>query len=1301
MATGGLFGQVGQFDKGKENFTAYLERFDMFIEANGIVAAAGAGGDATRARIKAIFLTEIGAEVYNVLTNLVAPEKPRDKTFDQIKEVLKKHYDPKPLEIAESFRYWTTNQTGNQSIAQYIVHLKKLSLHCNFGTFLQRALRDKFVCGLSSERIQTKLLNTDELDFDKACKIALSMEMAGRDIQDIKISAPPIAQVSKVSATGNTSNSGSRAASASNNNYSKQKGRNSIKCSRCAGRHPSEKCPNKDATCYKCQLIGHFAVCCKTKIKDGQIRLCEQAENELLPDDDEDDDWLGIYGIADVAAIGKNNGYCVDVLIGDTPIKMQVDTAADYSVLPLRMYKELFADKYKICKTDVRLNSYTDNPLCVIGEFYCYVKCNGQEHTLRLVVVDHNKPPLFGKNWLQVIRLNWDEIFSVNSAQASDKLHYSANQRLDLLLRKNSRLFQEGYEGMTGFKAHIRMDDNAKPIFLKARSVPYALREAVEVELEKLEKNGVIKKVERSEWASPVVIVPKKDKTVRICGDYKVSINKFVEDEQYNMPTTQDLFVELGGSKVFSKLDLSHAYAQLSVEETSQKYLTINTHKGLYSYTKLPYGVKSAPKIFQRNMDIILQGVPKCVCKQDDVLIGGDTDDENIEILTEVFDRLSKHNVHLNLSKCDFLKPSVVYLGFELSADGRRPVEAKTEAIRNAPPPANVSQLRSFLGMVQYYHSFLDDLATKLEPLHQLLKKGVRWKWTKECQEAFELVKGRLCSDQVLVHYDPNREVRLACDASSYGLGGVLSHVMDDGSERPIAYASRTMNSAERNYPQVEREALSLIFGVKKFHQYIYGRKFTLMTDHESLQTILGPKSGIPTLAALRMQHWALTLSAYDYDVVYRSNENHGNSDYFSRCPLAESKNNGSSGKIYSLEVIGDDFPLVAEEIAKETKVHPILSKVHDLVMRGWPSDCDSEHLKPYFNRRNELSCEQGCVLWGSRVIIPQKLRDRVLDELHWEHPGICSMKAIARSYVWWPKLDADIEERVKSCGVCQSVRQNPSKVPLFPWKWCIRPFQRIHIDFCEENNKDYLILLDSYSKWVDVKYMGNSVGSTTADRTIDELRLIFAEHGLPEECVSDNGPQFTSEKFKLFLQKNGIKQTLVAPYHAASNGAAERAVRVVKEAFTKQVIEGNKSRSIKHRIADFLLRYRTTPHSSTGVTPAELMTKRQFRTRLTLLKPDLAKQSEKIQLRQKKQFDKGRKVERFLSCGDIVRVRNTLAKSKSDKWVSGEVIEVKGPRNYMVKIGERTRLVHVDHMVLARDLDSSEQRSASGNGDM
>ena len=250
--------------------------------------------------------------------------------------------------------------------------------------------------------------------------------------------------------------------------------------------------------------------------------------------------------------------------------------------------------------------------------------------------------------------------------------------------------------------------------------------------------------------------------------------------------------------------------------------------------------------------------------------------------------RLQEHGVGLKKEKCQFLQDSVEYLGHRIDAQGVHTSEMKLKAIVEAPKRRNVQELCSFLGLLNYYAKFIANLSSILHvhPLNNLLRANQRWVWTHACNRAFLVAKSKLMSAPVLAHYDPYLPIFMAGDASAYGVGAVISHVMPDGTERPVAFASRTLSPAECNYAQGEKEALPLIFGIRKFHQYLYGRTFTLVTDHKPLTTILGSKKGIPALSAARMQRWALLLSAYNYDIHFPPTQAHGNADGLSRLPV-------------------------------------------------------------------------------------------------------------------------------------------------------------------------------------------------------------------------------------------------------------------------------------------------------------------------------------------------------------------------------------------------------------------------------
>ncbi|KAL2081888.1 hypothetical protein ACEWY4_021706 [Coilia grayii] len=729
------------------------------------------------------------------------------------------------------------------------------------------------------------------------------------------------------------------------------------------------------------------------------------------------------------------------------------------------------------------------------------------------------------------------------------------------------------------------------------------------------------------------------------------------------------------------------------VEEKSRKYLTITTSKGLFCYNRLAFGITSAPATFQRAMDQVLQGLSNVHCYLDDILITGQDRDQHLKNLDAVLGRLEEFGLRLQKEKCEFFKDSLEYLGHVIDAQGLHKSPEKVRAIVEAPAPTDVSQLRSFLGLINYYSRFIPNLSSILSPLNALLCKGKQWRWSSECATSFKQAKEQLLSQSVLTHYDPKLPIRLACDASPYGLGSVISHVLPNGQERPIAFASRTLNKAERNYAQIEREALAIIFGVRKFHHYLYGRQFALLTDHRPLTTILSPSKSIPSMAAARMQRWALLLAAHDYTIHYREAARLGNADGLSRLPLPtspkEKSNAVDSFHIRHLEAL----PVNCREICRESRCDPVLAQVLEMVSTGrFPrvQNADSV-LSPFISRKEELTLQQGCLMWGIRVIIPSKLRPRLLSELHTGHPGVVKMKAVARSYMWWPGIDSQIEQVSKTCQSCQLSQKAPGPSPLHPWTWPGSPWQRIHVDFAGPfQGHMFMVVVDAHSKWPEVHLMS----STTASKTIQVLRGLFSRYGLPEVLVSDNGPQFTSYEFETFMRSNGVKHIRSAPFHPSTNGLAERFVQTFKHSLKRST----GTASVQHRLDAFLLMYRNTPHSTTKESPSMLFMHRKLRSRLDLLKPNVTAAVETAQEAQCAYRGIHAKA-RSSKVGDRVLVRDY---GRGEKWTPGVVSAETGPVSYTVDVGapEHWRR-HADQM-LARhaelDVTTDDTGAASSH---
>ncbi|KAL5484391.1 hypothetical protein EMCRGX_G020882 [Ephydatia muelleri] len=1151
-----VHGNLGVFDRDLEDWASYCERVEQYFIANGISNAD---------RKRAILLSVCGPATFKLIRSLIAPDKPSDKSFEQIVKAVSDHLCPKPSSILQRFYFNSCVQKESESIAQFVAELRRLAVHCEFEGTLEIMYRDRLVCGVDKK---------------------------GLSVPD------------------------------------------SVSCFRCGGKHYATTCKLKSVTCNNCGKTGHIAKVCRsnpTGAKSSAARQKGKAARGHSPEKEDSPPREGskVHSLYNFSS-SSNKLFRVTLQVNGVNLPMEIDTGAAVSILSEATYKSTWA---------------------------------------RLRIVVSKGPTLLGRDWLAALGMDINSnIHNVHSIHSSS---------LQTILDKHSPLFSEDLGKLKGVTVKLFIDRSVKPAFFKHRPVPFALRQRIEAELDRLEKEGIIEAVRFSDWAAPIVPVVKRDGSVRICGDFKLTVNRATTLESYPLPRVDELLASLGKSKVFSKLDLSNAYLQLPVDDESKELLTISTHRGLYRYNRLLFGVASAPAIFQRSMESLLRGIPGVCVFFDDILVSGPSERDHLCNLEKVLSCLEESGLKLKLSKCSFLLSSVEYLGHRISAAGIQPTEDKKKAILQAPAPKNVTQLKSWLGLLNYYSKFLPNLSATLAPLYDLLKSQRSWSWESSQQVAFSKAKELLTSASVLVHYEPDRELVLACDASEYGVGAVLSHHFEEGFDRPIAFASRTLAPAERKYSQLDKEALAIVFGVDKFHQYLYGRHFTILSDHKPLQYLFAVDCPIPQMVSPRVQRWALTLSAFDYTISFRAGKLQGNADALSRLPLQHSPEEVPTpgDMILLLEALDlSEAPISAAAINKLTGKDPVLSRVRSVVQHGtWDSLCSDSVFQPYKLRRLELSVQDGCVLWGSRVVVPQVAREAVIKILHEAHPGISRMKSLARGIVWWPGIDKDLEEKVAACEACQVNHKSPTPVLLHPWEFPSRPWSRVHVDFAGPFlGKQFIILVDASTKWLEV----GIVASPSSQQAVKFLRSVFSTHGLPDILVSDNGSAFSSSEFEEFVKRNGFRHIRVAPYHPASNGAAERAVQTLKEYLSKT--RGD----LETRLSRFLFQYRLTPHTSTGSSPAELLFGRRPKSHLDFIHPDLSARVTLQQERQHLASESGASIRAFLS-GDKVYVRNfSPSTSSSVKWLPGVVTSLAGPRSVRVALEDGTVVRrHFDHV--------------------
>lgn len=1216
----GSIGHIEEFDTNKPStWSNYADRLAFYLEANGIT---------DEAKKRATLLSVCGSATFAIVKSLLAPVSPAETTYDEIVTALRNHFSPLPCEIYERFQFQKRLQNEGETISSYIAELRRLSENCNFGETLTTRLRDQLVCGLRDEQLQRNLITDHSLTLDTALSKAQATEAATGQVNEIRMFKNKTIDVV--------------------NNIRDQDNRQlKIICFRCGGPHKADKCRFIEVDCNNCGKKGHIQRVCKSKRM--YVPRKSNNTNFVEVDDEYEEDEYSIHQIK--SNLEKSYPPVkINLKINNELCIMEVDSGSSYTIISEETFTKLQRKSILVLKQFTKcLRDFQQKEIDIRG--ICDVVVEYQERSVKLplLVAKGERLSLLGRNWFKPLSIS---LSGVNVIQ---------EECLDTLKEEFKEVFNKDLGCYKGPPISLNIISSVTPIKLKSRRLPFALKPRVDEALSKLISDGILEPITTATWLTPIVPVIKPTGEIRICADYKCTLNLALKENPYKPPIVKDLLAALAGGKIFAKLDLAQAYQQLRVDEESAMAQAIITHRGAFKVKRLQFGISVAPAIFQNFMDTLLAGIDGIFPYFDDILIIASNANELRDRLQHVLKRLMDAGIRLKEEKCVLCTTSIQFLGYQIDQFGLHPLRNKVKAIHDAPIPENKQQLQAFLGLLNFYNTFLKDKATVAEPLHRLLDSKNTWNWTNLHTKAFDSVKMLLTSDAVLMHFDEKEPVVLTCDASPYGIGGVLAHKLESGREVPIAFFSRTLSAAERNYSQLDKEALSLVASVKKFHDYLYGRSFTIFTDHKPLLGLLASNKSTPLEISPRMLRWSIILSGYNYELQYKPGKTIIHADALSRLPLPVKEFNIPPPlEVLMIESM-ECSPYHADEIAKMTNNDKTLSQVRNLVWKGWKEGTYPVELKTFYAKRNELSIHKDCLLFGNRVVIPELARGNVLKLLHEGHPGIVRMKAMSRSYFWWPGLDLDIERKVKTCSMCQSNHNSPPRANVHPWERTETPWSRLHIDFAGPvKGQTYLIVVDSFSKWLEIL----PINSPNSTNVILLLRRLFATHGLPDCIVSDNGTAFASSEFKQFCSKNIIRTVTVAPYHPSSNGQAERMVQIAKNAIKK--MQGD----LHTRLARYLLTYRSTPSTSTGKSPAQLLMNRNIKTILDRLHPDYAP---------KLSVQPNNKVRVFKENDPVyVRSYNTV----DPPWVPATIINPTGPVSYTAETDQGNILRrHVDQI--------------------
>lgn len=806
-----------------------------------------------------------------------------------------------------------------------------------------------------------------------------------------------------------------------------------------------------------------------------------------------------------------------------------------------------------------------------------------------LVVLEVTTPLILGIDFWRKMNIIPDITSNTWTFASSETLPYGVEAKpfaFGLLTKENEAAliaFKKEYVepignslGCTNLVEHRIDTGSAVPIKQRYYPVSPIVLKTIHEEVDEMLRLGVIEK-SSSPWSSPILLVKKKDGGHRFVVDFR-KLNEVTVRDAYPLPYVNSILDRLRGAKFLSSLDLKSAYWQVPLEKSSREKTAFTIPgKGLFHFLRLPFGLHNSPATWQRLVDSILGTdlEPYVFIYLDDFIIVTPTFEEHLRVLKEILLRLRYAGLTVNTEKCKFCLDELKYLGYVVNQSGLHVDPEKVECIVNYPAPTNIKAVKRFVGMTSWYRRFIPNYAITMSPLHALTKKNVTWEWTSEAEAAFCSVKELLVSAPILTCPDFNLPFIVQADASSYGIGSVLSQHFEEG-EKVIAYYSRSLTKAERNFTVTEKECLAVIWSIEKMRPYLEGSTFTVITDHHSLLWLHNLRD--PTG---RLARWAIRLQQYDFKIVHRKGTEHVVPDALSRAvaPAPEeidlitvsekSRDNWYSGMLYQVKENPQKYP-------------------------SWR--VERFQLYKLLDNRQEGHEES---TW--RIVVPKDKRKEILKECHDAatagHLGSFKTWKRASQLYYWPKMRPDINKYVRKCQTCAQYKVEQKKPGGLMGKdiEIDKPWQMISSDLMgpfprsTKQNRYLLVISDYFTKFTLIFPLRQA----TAKAVVRHMEEVILMYGAPQLVRCDNGTQYTSHEFRELLEKYESKALYNPHYHPQVN-PTERVNRVMKTMIASYV-NANHRHWDKH-LHELGFALRSANHEVTGYTPNFLNFGREVR---------------------------------------------------------------------------------------------------------
>ncbi|EYC44211.1 hypothetical protein Y032_0468g2007 [Ancylostoma ceylanicum] len=734
----------------------------------------------------------------------------------------------------------------------------------------------------------------------------------------------------------------------------------------------------------------------------------------------------------------------------------------------------------------------------------------------------------------------------------------------------------------------------SSPIRLKARPVPLAVRQKLKDMLEDLQRRNIIER-SKSDWAFPIVLVEKKDGSLRLCVDYR-ELNKRIKQDSYPLPTVEAVLQSLAGKKFFSTLDMCSGYWQIPLSKEAKEKSAFTTPEGLFQFTVTPFGLSTSPPVFQRMMDMVLYDLTgsEVFCYIDDIIICTHTRERHLELLREICQRMRDAGLKLKAQKCVLLQTQVSFLGHLIDANGLHMDPRKVEVIKNYPTPTNIKQLRTFLGMASFYRKFCLGFSKQTSCLFALTSAKVKWSWDEEHNRAFEKVKKMISSGPVLSQPDiekarsGERPFKIFTDASTYGLGAVLSQDGDDGQLHPLFFASKALTKAERRYHVTDLEALAVVFAVRRFHMFIYGLPVVVMTDHQPLTALFKRKN-----VSARVLRWSLELQRYNLEVRYVKGKANAVADALSRgvAHLEEEEPLEGLGEAVVNEIRAEESSKWLKELEADDQFAEIIKLLRKNDLDGTVRLKGSNtpvRISDFILDNGDLKMYQddGTLVY----VVPKEKRREVFLESHEGtfagHFGPQRLLKKLRKQVFWPGMAKDIMKWSQECQKCFVSNPRQAIVPPLKPISTARPYELIGVDVLElgptrNGNRYAVTVIDHFSKW--------AAAYPVADKSAETIAKVLFQRWVAEGCrypkaiISDKGGEFENKVMDELTTVMKIDHKFTKGYNPRENGITERLNGTIVAMLRRSTVVPVEW---DERLPFCMMAYNMTPHRATGESP-------------------------------------------------------------------------------------------------------------------